>query len=165
MIGPHGMEAFCSCFNKDTPWQLQELDIAGQGIEDEGALHFMEMLVRNKQARKNLIYLNLADNGLSFNSCKSMIRQLHFNGITKYLGLEKNNLSDDDRSRLDKLNNKFERVNMMLTPVIDMRWKGLAKTAIERTKAKIRLDNDMREHFSKRAVKVRGIHFWESQII
>ena len=46
-------------------------------------------------------------------------------------GLEKNDLSDDDRLRLESLNNRFQRVNMMLTPGanprgLDIRFAGPA---------------------------------------
>ena len=38
------MEAFCSCFDRKTEWQLQELDLSGQAIGNEGAEHLIELL-------------------------------------------------------------------------------------------------------------------------
>merc|ERR1719171_2978643 len=44
LVGPIGMEAFCSCFDSKTEWHLQELDLSGQGIGNEGAGHIRELL-------------------------------------------------------------------------------------------------------------------------
>lgn len=151
LVGPLGMEAFCSCFESKTEWQLQELDLSGQAIGDEGAGYLVELLQRNRKVREKLVYLNLANNDLQFDSCKNLIRALHFNGQTKYLGLEKNNLSDDDRLRLETLNNRFQRVNMMLTPVIDLKWQGVAASKIEEHKREIELNKQIKEHYAKRA--------------
>eukprot|EP00750_Incisomonas_marina_P015224 INCI18118.3.p1 GENE.INCI18118.3~~INCI18118.3.p1 ORF type:complete len:950 (-),score=167.00 INCI18118.3:206-3055(-) len=117
LIGPYGMQAFCDCFDDRYKWALNELDISGHLIGDSGCTHLANLLYRNASMQRNLVFLAVKNQGLTYDGCKKLLREYHKAGITKFINLEKNNgLTMQQRDQLREVTSNFGRVNVLIEP-------------------------------------------------